>query len=255
VALRGALFMRTLQDEVESRGYRIVAIKTDSIKIADADKSIIDFCMDFAKKYGYTFKHEATYDKICQINDADYSARYKDVEWCSNTYGYIPDDNKDHAGHWTATGKRFQIPYVFKKMFTHEDIVFSDLCETKEVKSALYLDMNEGLDDHDYRFIGRVGSFCPIKPGCGGGELVREAKDKEGNVKYDSAVGAKGYRWLEAETVRLLNKQDDIDLRYYNGLVDEAYKIISGYGDAEWFVSDDIYYPQTFDSIINKESI
>ena len=49
VALRGALFMRTLQDEVESRGYKIVAIKTDSIKIADADKAIIDFCMELLR--------------------------------------------------------------------------------------------------------------------------------------------------------------------------------------------------------------
>ena len=86
--------MRTLQDEVEKRGFQIVAIKTDSIKIADATKEIIDFCMNFASNYGYTFEHEATYDKICQVNDADYIARYKGPEWCMNTYGYIPNDNK-----------------------------------------------------------------------------------------------------------------------------------------------------------------
>ena len=64
VALRGALFMRTLQDEVANRGFQIVAIKTDSIKIADATKEIVDFCMEFANKYGYTFEHEGTYDRI-----------------------------------------------------------------------------------------------------------------------------------------------------------------------------------------------
>lgn len=50
VALRGALFMRTLQDEVQQRGFTVAHIKTDSIKIPDATPEIIDFCMDFAKK-------------------------------------------------------------------------------------------------------------------------------------------------------------------------------------------------------------
>ena len=36
VALRGALFMRTLQDEVQRRGFAVAHIKTDSIKIPDA---------------------------------------------------------------------------------------------------------------------------------------------------------------------------------------------------------------------------
>ena len=230
VALRGALFMRTLQDEVESRGFKIVAIKTDSIKIANATDEIIDFCMQFAKSYGYTFEHEATYERMCQINDADYIAKEKE-------------------GEWTATGKQFQIPYVFKKLFSKEPIEFADLCETKEVKSALYLDMNEDLPegDHNYCFVGRVGLFCPIKPGCGGGELLREAKDDEGNTKYDSAVGAKGYRWLESEVVKELGKENDIDISYYNKLVDGAIKSISQYGDFEWFVSDDpvIDIPET----------
>lgn len=240
VALRGALFMRTLQDEVEQRGFSIVAIKTDSIKIANATKEIVDFCMGFANQYGYTFEHEATYDRICQINDADYIARYKDPEWCEATYGYIPGDNEKHGGQWTATGKQFQVPYVFKTLFSKEPIEFDDLCETKEVKSALYLDMNESLPDgeHNYHFVGKVGNFCPIKPGCNGGELVREAKDKEGNTKYDSATGAKGYRWLESEMVRELGKTDDIDKSYHAKLVDDAVAAISQYGDFEQFVSE-----------------
>lgn len=243
VALRGALFMRTLQDEVESQGFRIVAIKTDSIKIADATKEIIDFCMNFAKKYGYTFEHEGTYDRMCQINDADYVAKYKDAEWCEKTYGYIPDENKKHAGEWTATGKQFQIPYVFKTLFSNEPISFADMCEAKEVKTALYLDLNERLPDgeHNYHFVGRVGNFIPIKPGCGGGELVREAKAVDGGKKYDSATGAKGYRWLEAETVETLGKEKDIDKSYYAKLVDNAISAISKYGDFEWFISDDPY--------------
>ena len=253
VALRGALFMRTLQDEVTQRGYSIVAIKTDSIKIANADKSIVDFCMEFAEKYSYKFDHECTYDKICQINDADYIARYKDAKWCEETYGYVPSDNAkaiEKGEMWTATGKQFQIPYVFKTLFSKEPVVFEDFCETKEVKTAIYLDMNENLPEgeHDYNFVGKVGSFCPIKDGCGGGVLVRENKDKNGNLKYDSVTGTKRpddipYRWLESETVKLLGKESDIDKSYHRSLVDKAVDFISQYGDFERFVSDEPYGP------------
>ena len=248
VALRGALFMRTLQDEVEGRGFQIVAIKTDSIKIANATKEIIDFCMDFAGKYGYTFEHEASYDRMCQINDADYVARYKDAEWCEKTYTYVPGDNKKHGWEWTATGKQFQIPYTFKTLFSKEQIEFEDLCEAKEVKTAIYLDRNENLPDgeHDYHFIGKVGNFCPIKPGKGGGVLLRENKDKDGNVKYDSVTGTlkpdkTPYRWLEAEFVKTLGKEGDIDKSYYRKLVDDAVGAISQYGDFERFIADEPY--------------
>ena len=243
VALRGALFMRTLQDEVESRGYSIVAIKTDSIKIADADKSIIDFCMDFAKSYGYTFEFEASYEKICQINDADYVAKYNSKDVCERMYEFCPGDNSKKEGQWTATGAKFQVPYIFKNLFSKEEIVFSDLTETKEVKTALYLDMNESLPEgvHNYRFVGKVGNFCPIKSGCGGGELLRIGKDKDGNDKYGAATGTKGYRWLEAELVYSFNKRNDIDYSYFNKLVDDAVESISQYGDFDWFASDEPY--------------
>lgn len=259
VALRGALFMKTLQDEVAARGFTVAHIKTDSIKIPDATPEIIQFCMDFAKKYGYEFEHEATYDRMCLVNDACYVARY---------------DN----GKWTATATQFQVPYVFKTLFSKEHIEFADLCETKSVTGgALYLDMNEHLpimdgpekelawrnkeiggnsdyiaykdpafknvsDDelrnmiataHNYVFVGRVGQFCPIKPGCGGGILLRE---KDG--KYYAAAGTKGYRWLESETVRELHNEANIDRSYYIRLVDEAVATISKYGDFEAFVSD-----------------
>lgn len=286
VALRGALFMRTLQDEVESRGFKIVAIKTDSIKIADATKEIVDFCTDFAKRYGYTFEFEAVYQRICQTNDADYIAKYATSDVCKTIFEFIPGDNEKHGGEWTVTGAKFAVPYIFKALFSKEPIVFEDLCEAKEVKTALYLDMNESLpnvseyDDlkalrekivngtadkllkrelalvdhhrdlsnedldkkiaegHSYQFIGKVGQFCPIKPGCGGGILLRE---KDG--KYSAATGSKGYRWMESEMVRELGREDDIDKSYYTKLVDDAVEAISQYGDFEWFVSDDISEP------------
>lgn len=215
--------MRTLQDEVQKQGFTVAHIKTDSIKIPDATPGIIEFCMEFAKKYGYTFEHEATYDRMCLANDAVYIAKYQD-------------------GEWTATGTQFQIPYVFKKCFSKEQIEFEDLCETKEVKSAIYLDMNEGLPEgeHDYQFVGKVGQFCPIKSGNGGGLLVREADDpKTGGKKYDAVTGTKGYRWLESELVKESGKMDIIDRSYYDKLVDEAIETIGKFGDYEMFISDD----------------
>jgi hypothetical protein len=241
VAKRGALFMVDLQEAVEARGFTVVHIKTDSIKVANATSDIIQFIMEYGKRYGYFFEHECTYEKMCLVNDAVYIAKYASKEWCENTYGYIPGENMESAGQWTATGAQFAVPYVFKRLFSREEIIFDDLCETKEVKTALYLDTNENLPEgeHDYRFIGKVGRFCPVKPGCGGGELLREGKDKEGNLKYSSATGAKGYLWLESEMVKEFGKEDHIDRSYYDKLVDAAVDTISKYGDFEQFISDD----------------
>lgn len=229
VAKRGALFMVNLKHEVQRRGFTVAHIKTDSIKIPDATPEIIQFVMDFGKQYGYNFEHEATYDRMCLVNDAVYIAKYKAGK---------------HAGEWTATGTQFAVPYVFKKLFSHEEIAFDDMCEAKSVQTALYLDMNEDLpeEEHDYHFIGKVGLFCPIKPGRGGGLLYREATNKKtGEKSYAAATGSKGYRWLEAESVKFLEKEADVDRSYYDALVNDAVESISEYGDFEWFVSDDPY--------------
>lgn len=227
VAKRGALFMINLKHEVQKRGFTVAHIKTDSIKIPNATQKIIDFVTDYGKMYGYNFEHEATYERMCLVNDAVYIARYL-------------DDN-GLAGKWTATGTQFQVPYVFKTLFSHEDIKFEDMCEAKSVSSVLYLDMNEGLseDEHNYKFVGKVGNFCPIKSGCGGGVLLRGTVDKKtGEKGFAAATGSKGYRWLEAEAVRANGKQADIDRSYYHKLVDEAVETLRKYGDVEWFTDE-----------------
>jgi energy-coupling factor transporter ATP-binding protein EcfA2 len=216
VAKRGALFMIDLKHAVQEKGFQVVHIKTDSIKIPNATQEIIDFIFNFGKEYGYTFEHEETYSRFCLVNDAVYIARKQN-------------------GKWEAVGAQFAQPYVFKTLFSHEPITFDDMCETKTVTTALYLDMNEGLgeEEHDYHFVGRAGSFCPIRPGFGGGVLLRE---KEG--KYYAATGSKGFRWLEAEMVKIMGKEDEIDRKYYDNLVDAAVGDISEFGDFEWFISD-----------------
>lgn len=287
VAKRGALFMVDLKNEVQKRGFTVAHIKTDSIKIPDATDDIIAFVQDFGKKYGYNFEHEATYDRMCLVNDAVYVARYS------------MDQRNEHPGEWTATGKQFQVPFVFKTLFSHEPVVFEDMCETFSVSGALYLDLVEGRPDvsglekqlaktlkdqgysmsewidirkewelslesgdpdafnrfngdamiftrdlmrleddiakgHDYHFVGRVGEFCPVKPGCGGGLLMRYA-----DGRYSAATGSKGWMWMESEMVRQLGKEKDIDISYYQKLVDEAVEAIRKYGNFDEFVKGD----------------
>lgn len=230
VAKRGALFMIDLKHLVQEKGFTVCHIKTDSIKIPDATPEIIEFVKDYGKKWGYTFEYEALYDKMCLLNDAVYVAKIKK----ENFRG----DGDIQRNGWTATGTQLIHPYVFKTLFSKEPINFEDLCETKAVASTLYLDMNESLseDEHNYQFIGKVGLFCPMKPGTGGGLLMRE---KDG--KYYAATGSKGYRWLEAEIVKTLQKEDDIDTSYHQGLVDDAIKAIENWGGFDWFVSDEPY--------------
>lgn len=262
VALRGALFMVNLKHEVQDRGFKVIHCKTDSIKVVNPDQKIYEFIMDYGKKYSYQFEIEHIFERICLVNDAVY-------------IGKLADDDPEAPGEWTATGKQFAVPYVFKTLFSKEPIETKDMCETFSVKSALYLDMNEKLPDvsgvekeaakldaqykkgnvseddyleakenlekkieegHSYQFVGKVGQFCPIKPGKGGGVLLREQ-----NGNYYAATGTTGYRWLESEMVLAIENEDIIDRSYYDSLVDDAVDTISKYGDAELFMSDEPY--------------
>lgn len=241
-ALRGALFMKTLMDEVEAMGYKVIHIKTDSIKIANPDEKIAKFIFEFGEKYGYTFEIEHKFEKICLVNNAVYIAKLAedDPEWL-DAKTKAEKEGTDIPTRWTATGTQFKIPYVFKTCFSDEELYFEDLCDTKSVKSSMYLDFNEQNNDiHNYTFVGRVGSFVPIKPGCGGGELVRDAGlDKEGNIKYAFVTGTKGYRWLESAVVKSLGRDSDIDISYWEDLANEARETINLFGDY-WTFADHV---------------
>ena len=234
VAKRGALFMINLKHEVQNRGFTVAHIKTDSIKIPNATPDIIKFVMDYGKKYGYTFEHEATYEKMCLVNNAVYIAKYNDGE-----HIYELSTGEEISTPWTATGAQFAHPYLFKTLFSHHPLNFYDVCETKEAKvGSIYLDMSNDTDNHDYIFVGKIGSFCPVRDG--GGELVVNRDEK-----YSYVNGSKGYRWLEAETVRKMMGSNEIDtsiidISYYDNLVNQAIDDINKYGDVEWFLSDEV---------------
>lgn len=260
IALRGALFMRTLQDEVVKRGFTVAHIKTDSIKIPNATDDIINFCIEFGEKYGYEFEHECTYERMCLVNNAVYIAKYDDKG--------VRNKGGKHANEWSATGAQFQHPYVFKSLFSKNDVVFKDLCETKNVvKGTMYLDYNEHLPavdelekemkkllkenplnkpkidsiaieiskGHDYKFVGKVGLFTPIVEGVGAGNLV--VKKDPSIEKYDSVTGTTGFRWFESEFVKINHLENKIDMTYFENLAEDAIKNISKYGDFDIFAN------------------
>ena len=198
VAKRGALFMINLKHEVQDRGFQVVHIKTDSIKIPNATEEIIDFITEYGKEYGYAFEHETTYDRFCLVNDAVYVAR-------------------DSEGTWTAVGAQFQHPYVFKQLFSAEPITFADLCETRSVtQGVMYLRIN-GTP----RYVGRTGRFMPVR--FDGGELVRVKDGKEYAV-----TGTKGYQWIEAERANYRDRVDELftDMDYFKRLEQDAIETI-----------------------------
>ena len=263
VAKRGALFMILLKHKVQEKGFTVAHVKTDSIKIPNATPEIIQFVMDFGKEYGYSFEHEATYEKMCLVNKSVYICKYD--EFGERTKG------GKHANQWSATGAEFQHPYIFKTLFSHEPITFKDYCETKSTfgGGAIYLDNNEGLTEvlekelyslkeelnnadkgkmeikkrikakqeeidsiHSFSFVGKCGLFTPVVPGVGGGYLLRVDGDKVGAIS-----GTKGYRWMESVTVKNKHLEDKIDMNYFRSLVDSAIDHIAEYGDADEFIN------------------
>lgn len=212
VAKRGALFMINLKHEVQKRGFPVVHIKTDSIKIPEATSEIINFVMGYGEQYGYDFEFEGTYDVFCLINDAVYIAREGDK--------------------WTAVGAQFQHPYVFKTLFSKEDLEFSDYCETKNVtQGTMYLDFT-GIGELDQMVhVGRTGSFVPV---LGGGADLWRVKDGQ---KY-AVTGTKGYKWIEREIAVDKEKIGELslDMSYFDELRKKAIAAIEKYEPISNFV-------------------
>lgn len=225
VAKRGALFMIDLMEHVEGLGYEVIHIKTDSIKIPQADAEIITEVMNFGQKYGYNFENEKTYDQFCLVNDAVYIAR---------------EDEVSPYPHWEAVGAQFQHPYVFKTLFSQEPIEFKDLCETKQVSQGhIYLDFDvtKAMIEVDTplkpQFVGKVGSFVPVKEGYGGGILYRIKDEKQYAV-----TGTKGYFWVEESMFRdKMLGNEAIDMSYFEKLAEEAQAAIDYYGPFSDFVA------------------
>ena len=237
VALRGALFMINLKNELQSRGVKVIHIKTDSIKVVDPSDEIEQFILDYGKSYGYSFEVEEIFERICLVNNAVYIAK-------------LAKDDPEHPGEWTATGAQFAEPYIFKSLFTKEPVEYRDYWQTKSVDTAIYIDFNESKlsdlspqtvaipDKSNYHFIGKVGSFVPVAPGTGGGILLRQ--DKNDRDKFSAVNDTKGYRWKERE----MSNESEIDISYFRKMADDAIESISRFGDFEMFANgEELIFP------------
>jgi len=193
VAKRGALFMIDLKHAVQEKGYTVAHIKTDSIKIPNADQDIIDFVFEFGKKYGYTFEHEATYRRLALVNKSTYICQ-------------------DYDNKWHATGAQFADPYVFKTLFSKEPLKKEDFFVTKEVKNASIF-----LGD---KFVGRLAEVYASETGQ---EMFRVTEDKKGSIS-----GTKGFKWKLSKDWA---GHKDLDMNYYKELVEKAVEAISKVGD------------------------
>lgn len=210
VAKRGALFMIDLKHYVQEQGYNVAHIKTDSIKIPDADEEIIQKVISFGKVYGYDFEHEATYEKFGLVNDAVYVAK--------------------EGGKWSATGAQFLHPYVFKTLFSGEEIEFKDYIESKSVqKGYIWLDRK----DEERSFIGKFAQLIPVNSGFEfAGKPLRIDPDTD---KEYAVAGTSGHFWAPAEMV---TDTSDIDITYFEGLVTSAVSKIEEFGNFEEFRGD-----------------
>ena len=227
VAKRGALFMIKLKAFVQEQD-TVVHIKTDSIKIPNATEEIVDAIQMFGEEYGYTFEHEAIFDRFCLVNDAVYIAKYG---WAAKP---------KLIGTWSAVGTQFQQPYVYKTLFSREEIEFDDICETKQVtKGVMYLDFDAETKPMflagKMHHVGRTGRFVPVKENCGGGILYRVS-----DGKLYAVTGTKGYFWKEAEQVAMhgedLAMANEVDFDIFREASQGCIKAIEQFCPIEEFV-------------------
>ena len=93
-------------------------------------------------------------------------------------------------------------------------------------------------------FVGKVGKFCPVKPGCGGADLLCLNE----NGVYVSPSGCKDWKWMESDYILENHLEDIIDMNYFESLNAAAIKAIedstkpdpkkgyTGYGSYEGFM-------------------
>jgi gp072 len=201
VAKRGALFMVDLKFAIEEQGYQVCHIKTDSVKIPNADEKIIKFVEDFGaqEKYRYRFEHEHTYKRMALINNAVYIAQLEDDKW-------------------SPTGAEYANTYLLKRVWTKEELVDKDFFITKQSKGHIYL---------GDEFVGKVGSIYASKTGA-------ECMWTEDNENFKSITGTKGYLFKQTDKFDI----EDVDFSFYDKIAIDGLKKIMKVGDIKDIVDD-----------------
>lgn len=201
VAKRGALFMVDLKFAVEEQGYKVCHIKTDSVKVPNADAKIIKFIEDFGARpeYNYKFVHEHTYKRMALINNAVYIAQ-------------LEDDT------WSPVGAEYANTYLLKRVWTKEELVDRDFFITKQSKGHIYL---------GDEFVGKVGSIYASKTGA-------ECMWTEDDENFKSVTGTKGYLFKQTDKFDI----EDVDFSYYDKVAIDGLKKIMKVGDITKIVDD-----------------
>ena len=201
VAKRGALFMVDLKFAIEEQGYQVCHIKTDSVKIPNADEKIIKFVEDFGaqEKYRYRFEHEHTYKRMALINNAVYIAQLENDAW-------------------SPTGAEYANTYLLKRVWTKEELVDKDFFITKQSKGHIYL---------GDEFVGKVGSIYASKTGA-------ECMWTEDNENCKSITGTKGYLFKQTDKFDI----EDVDFSFYDKIAVDGLKKIMKVGDIKDIVDD-----------------
>lgn len=215
VAKRGALFMITLKHAAQEAGIKVVHIKTDSIKIANATDKQIRFIVEFGKKYGYDFELEHIFDRLALVNK-------------SVLIGHVEDSEKwgKESNTWEAIGAQYAEPYVYKTIFAKEEIEAEDFATTKQVKSSMYLGDT---------FIGKVGQVYASKSGQ---ELKKESlANPDAPLQY--VTKTKGFNWKQFKD---FSGKEDVDIKYYDALItagiESIVKVASSEEDVNEFFRD-----------------
>lgn len=201
VAKRGALFMVDLKFAVEEQGYKVCHIKTDSVKVPNADEKIIKFIENFGARpeYNYKFVHEHTYKRMALINNAVYIAQ-------------LEDDS------WSPVGAEYANTYLLKRVWTKEELVDRDFFITKQSKGHIYL---------GDEFVGKVGSIYASKSGA-------ECMWTEDDENFKSVTGTKGYLFKQTDQFDI----EDVDFAYYDKVAIDGLKKIMKVGDITKIVDD-----------------
>lgn len=256
VAKRGALFMMMVKQKLNEAGFNVIHVKTDSFKIPDLEpnsareKEAYDLVQSYAHDFGYNFDYEANFSRLALVNKAVIIGEHgpKGDEWMSPKY-------EKSIGHWEAIGAQYAMPYVYKKLFTGEVIEESDYPIFKSAKSSIFLgDTFVGKNANVYpslsgRELMRTGEVDiskrvqtqwlkgtdPVKAAAHVGIPVEEYERIVNNnfqpemvTTYNSVTGTKGFKW---ELWNNFKGIDDLDIGYYEKLVEEGADNIYKVGD------------------------
>lgn len=251
IAKRGALFMMQTKRELEEMGQQVIHVKTDSLKLPEADEKIFEYIQERAHAFGYNFDHEATFGKLALVNKAVIIGQIS-----------YPTKNK---GHWEPIGAQFRMPYVYKKLFSGEDVEEKDFAILKSAQSSIYL---------GERFIGKNAQVYASVTGedvfrTGEVDIAKRCETRwlkmmdpekaaqqigipvedynrivDGGFKpemmttYNSVTGTKGFKWRLWSEYKGI---DDIDVGYYDGLIEDAVNNIYKVGDGNILFEDTRY--------------